>query len=260
MSKNTLKLIPLDRIKDPERPMRTNLTPESVDELVFSIKEVGIIQPLTVCESDGNYEVIAGHRRFLAAEIAGLAQAPCIVVEADDLEREVLKMHENIAREDINPIDWAKHLKYLQDTYKLDVPKLAELTKFSTSWVQQHLQILEYPDEVLEAVDSGKLAFSAARELSQIKNPTTRKVYVNAAVKGGVTPAMAAQWRRAANSTPISSEVQIEEGQPTEITDVPLGNLPNCPVCNLAIEPQDIVTLVIHRGCQPTPDGDQTPS
>ena len=103
--KSKFELIPLDRIKDPERPMRADLTPESVDELVFSIRDVGIIQPLVVSASGDNYEVIAGHRRLLAASVAGLTEAPCIIVDTKGLDREVMKMHENIAREDINPID-----------------------------------------------------------------------------------------------------------------------------------------------------------
>jgi ParB/RepB/Spo0J family partition protein len=256
--KSDLRNIILDRIKDPERPLRSNLTPESVDELVFSIKEVGIIEPLVVCESGDGFEVVAGHRRLLAAEIAGLIEVPCIVVNAKDLDKEVLKMHENIGREDINPIDWATQLTYLKQQYGLTDAKLAEMTGFSDSWVSQHLQILNYPEEILIAIKSGTLSFSAARELAQIKDEGKRKVYTNAAVKGGVTPGMAANWRRGANAQmPSNIEIQSSLNSGTELVPTELP-LPVCPVCNTEILPQDIITLQVHRQCTPNSSSTST--
>jgi len=246
-----LQYISLDRIKDPERPMRTDLTPESVDELVFSIKEVGIIQPLVVCASGDNYEVIAGHRRLLAASIAGLTEAPCIIKSEKGLDREVLKMHENIAREDINPIDWAIHLNFLKDKYKLTNAKLAELTHFSEAWISQHLEIGSYPAEVLDAIKSGSLAFSSARELAQIKDPKTRKIYVDSAITNGVTPATAANWRREANR-PTYAEVHQNDGDASQnVVDLPKIALPICPVCNSEIKPEEQTFLTVHKNCTP---------
>jgi len=248
---NTFKQLPIDKIADPERPLRTNLTPESVDELVFSIKEVGIIQPLTVCTTDTGYEVIAGHRRLMAAEIAGLVEVPCIVVEAGGMDKELLKMHENVAREDINPIDWANHLSYLKQQYNLTIAKLAEVTGFSEAWVSQHLEILNYPEEVLIAIRSGQMSFSSARELAQIKDPAKRKIYVHHAVKGGVTPSMAANWRRQANIGAPAPQVNSEG----EIDNIALvgADIPDpiCPVCNLPVPMAEQKSLIIHFSCQP---------
>ncbi len=243
--------IPLDRIKDPERPLRTDLRPESVDELVFSIKEVGIIQPLVVCKSGESYEVIAGHRRLLAASLAGLTEAPCIVVNSSGLEKEVLKMHENVAREDINPLDWAIQLDYIKSQYKLSNAKIAEKMGFSEAWVSQHLEILIYPPEVLEAIKSGTLSFSAARELAQIKDPVKRKVYVGAGVKSGVTPAQAANWRREANAPVYINKTPVDEtSQQSESGEVAIP-LPICAVCGTEIKYEDLLTLQIHKGCAP---------
>ena len=252
--KRDLKTIPTDRIKDPERPVRSDLTPESVDDLVFSIKEVGIVQPLVVCQSDGGFELIAGHRRLLAAEILQLNEVPCIVVEAKDFDKEVLKMHENIGRADISPIDWANHLDYLKQQYQLSNAKLAELAGFSEGWVSEHLEILNYPAEVLEAIRTGNLAFSAARELAKIKDLTKRKVYVSAAVKGGVTPALARRWKMEANREPIKQEGSEtpENTEANTSTSAPVE--PQCPACGKPIPFEDIVTLQVHSNCQPRPE------
>jgi ParB family chromosome partitioning protein len=245
------QIIPLDRIKDPERPLRTDLRPESVDELVFSIKEVGIIQPLVVCKSGESYEVIAGHRRLLAAGLAGLTEAPCIVVVAKDLEKEVLKMHENIAREDINPMDWAIQLDFIKSQYKLSNAKIAEMMGFSEAWVSQHLEILSYPAEVLEAIKDNQLTFSSARELAQIKDPVKRKVYVGAGVKSGVTPAQAANWRREANAPVYQNDTTPGENLDQSGENKYEIPLPICAVCLEAIKYEDLITLQIHRKCAP---------
>lgn len=251
---NKLQIIPLDRIKDPERPLRSNLTPESVDELVFSIKEVGIIQPLVVCKVGESYEVIAGHRRLMACELAKLTEVPCIVTVSSGLDKEVLKMHENIAREDINPIDWATQLDYLKTQYKVSNVKLAEMLGFSEAWVSQHLDILNYPEEVLVQIKEGKIAFSSARELAQITDPVKRNVYVTAAVKSGVTPAQAANWRREANTSPYQPQPSPEDPGENGLGGEVKSLLPVCAVCNTEIQWPDLLTLQIHRNCSPKPE------
>jgi ParB/RepB/Spo0J family partition protein len=249
--KSKYQLISPDRIKDPERPLRSDLSPESVADLVVSIKAVGIIEPLVVkCKGD-NFEVVAGHRRLVAAEIVGLLQIPCIVLDINDLDGEVLKLHENLARSEINPFDWANHLKFLKEQFKLTNSKIAELLGMSDAWVTQHLEILEYPPELTNAVKQAKLSFTVARELVQIKDVTKRKVYINAAASGGCSPDLAIRWRKEANSQgPRFNQENLEE-EPAPATEfVPVRNL-TCPVCHEEILPEQQVTLVIHGHCQP---------
>lgn len=251
--KQIVKMVQLDRIKDPERPLRTNLTPESVDDLVFSIREVGIIQPLIVCESGDDYELIAGHRRLMAAEILQLIEVPAIIVDVKNLDKEVMKMHENIGRQDINPIDWANQLAYLKSQYGLTSAKLSEMTGFSESWVSEHLEILKYPPEVLVAIRNGTLAFSAARELAKIKDKTKREVYVKAAVRGGVTPTMATRWKMEANREEIRQPEELNTITSQNYQTYPPAIESLCPVCGKQIPFNEIVTLQVHSDCVPKP-------
>ena len=252
--KQIVKMVQLDRIKDPERPLRTNLTPESVDDLVFSIREVGIIQPLILCESGDNYELIAGHRRLMAAEILQLIEVPAIIVDVKDLDKEVMKMHENIGRQDINPIDWAIQLEYLKKQYSLTNAKLSEMTGFSPAWVSEHLEIINYPEEVLIAIREGTLSFSAARELAKIKDKNKREIYVRSAVRGGVTPTLAARWKIEANREPIKQEGELNNPTPQNTGNVPEPTEPVCALCDQPIPFDDIITLQVHSACQPTPE------
>jgi ParB family chromosome partitioning protein len=249
--KTEYKIISLDRIRDPEVPLRSDLSAEAVADLVTSIKQIGIIEPLIVREKDNGFELIAGHRRLVAAEIAGLTEAPCIVREEKDMEAEILKLHENLSRQDINPIDWAKHLTLLKKQYNLTSAKLAELLGMSEGWVEQHLGILSWPKEVFEALETNQIVFSAGRELAFIKDPVKRNVYTTAAVKGGVTPALAAQWRKEANrEAPGSTPINTEETNPEE-EQPPATSLPICPVCGKAIPLEEVTILQVHIKCQP---------
>jgi len=251
--KSKYQLISPDRIKDPERPLRSDLSPESVNDLVTSIKAVGIIEPLVVKAKGDNFEVVAGHRRLVAAEIVGLTQIPCIVLEINDLEGEVLKLHENLARSEINPFDWANHLAYLKQQYKISNGKIADLLGMSEAWVSQHLEILQYPAELTNAVKQAKLSFTVARELVQIKDTNKRKVYINAAATGGCSPDLAVRWRKEANSQKPVFNQETETEEPEQSADfVPMRNL-TCPVCNKEILPEEQTTVITHKFCQPVP-------
>ena len=248
--KSRYQIIPLDRILDPSKPLRSDLSLESVSDLAASIKQVGIIEPLVVAKRGDAFEVIAGHRRLLAATVAGLATAPCMVTEIEELQAEILKVHENLARVDINPIDWAKHLDHLKQQYSLSNANLAQMLGMSEPWVEQHLAILRYSPELLDAVAGNKLAFTAARELAQIKDPKKRQMYTDYAVRGGVTPALAAKWRREAN-IPALPQNPIAEENNVPIPDRSASTDPICPVCAQAIPLSEAVSITIHHFCRP---------
>lgn len=183
-----------DLIDDPEQAMRTDLTPASVESLVLSIKQVGIIEPLVVKPVKGRFEVIAGHRRLFAARIAKVVVIPCLVREATIEQTEMLKIHENLYREDIKPVDEAKHFDHLITKQKMTPQKIAGLISKSQTYVMDRLGILSYPPFLREAMDNGEISFSVAREFSRFGDEKQMRNAVYYAKRSGMTHEMAKKW------------------------------------------------------------------
>ncbi len=245
------KVISLDRIIDPDTPLRSDLSPESVSDLTESIKAVGVLEPLIVKGEGDNYRLIAGQRRLVAAGIVGLTEIPCMVTDAQELKGEMVRAQENLARADINPIDWAHHLATIKKQSGLPNAKLAKSLGVSEAWIAQHLLILEYDALLLEALQNNLMSFSSARELAAIKNPRKREVYINHAIKGGVTPTLAARWRKEANREevpPPTAGPPKAEATPKEPEPAPLTT---CRVCGQTIADGAGVRLTVHEACQP---------
>jgi len=188
------RLISTDLIDDPERPMRTDMTPASVEDLVMSIKQVGIIEPLVVKQVQGRFEVIAGHRRLYACRLGKIPEIPCHVRRANDEQTEMLKIHENLYRADIKPADEAKHFDHLIKKQKLSPTKISQLISKSLSYVTDRLTILEYPDFLREALDNNTISFSVAREFARFDDVKQMRTAVYYARRGGMTMEMARKW------------------------------------------------------------------
>lgn len=193
-AKARFETIAVDLIDDPERPMRTDISPESIADLVASIKQVGIIEPLVVIPRGDRYEIVAGHRRITAAEAAGLHSVPCHVVEGTQEQVEMMKIHENLYRVDVNPYDEAQHYDRLIRDMKLSPMKIARFTNRSEGYVRDRLKILGFDPVLQEALRDGKLNLTVALELSRIPDGSKLREMVGYAVGHGVTGPVAKKW------------------------------------------------------------------
>ena len=192
--KATFEAISLDLIDDPKNPLRTDLTPESVAELVSSIRLWGIIEPLVVKRKGQRFEVIAGHRRLVAAGIVGAVQAPCYIIDVSDEESEFVKIHENMYREEIAPGDQAEHFNGLMKHHKLTPGKIAKLIGKSDDYVLDRLKILSYPEPLREALDSKQIKFAVAKEFYKLGDLPKLSEYLGYAIKGGISADLAKRW------------------------------------------------------------------
>ena len=137
-----------------------------IDELAQSIKKNGLIQPIAVRPGKkGEYEIIAGERRWLAAQKAGLHQVPVVVLNLNDVQSLELAIIENIQREDLNSIEEAKGYNRLMEEFNYDQKKLSDFMGKSRSHISNTLRLLTLPDEVIKLVDNGQLTAGQVRPL-----------------------------------------------------------------------------------------------
>ncbi len=145
----------------------------NLEELTNSIKERGIIQPIVVRKSNediSKYEIIAGERRWLAAQKAGLHNVPVVITEADDLKSLEFAIVENIQRHDLNPLEEAQGYKKLIDEFNYDQEKVSKFIGKSRSYITNSLRLLTLPESVIKLIESLKLSAGHAKILVGLEN------------------------------------------------------------------------------------------
>jgi len=164
-------------IKDIERNKfqpRKNFNKENLEDLTNSIKEQGVIQPILVRPSkntSGKYEIIAGERRWLASQNAGLHEIPVVIIEVDDVKSLEFAIVENVQRQDLNAIEEAKGYQRLVDEFNYNHEKLSQFIGKSRSYIANSLRLLNLPDDILLMVEQGNLTAGHARSLIGLQNP-----------------------------------------------------------------------------------------
>ena len=145
----------------------------SLNELTNSIKERGILQPIIVRKSNDKqtkFEIIAGERRWLAAQKAGLHDVPVVITEADDLKSLEFAIVENVQRHDLNPLEEAQGYKKLIEEFSYDQEKVSKFIGKSRSYISNALRILSLPDEVIKLIENRKLSSGHAKILVGLEN------------------------------------------------------------------------------------------
>ena len=152
---------------------RKHFDKESLVELTNSIKEQGVIQPIVVRPNkllEGKYEIIAGERRWLASQNAGLHEVPVLILHVDDVKSLELAIVENIQRQDLNSIEEARGYRRLIDDFNYNQEKLSQFIGKSRSYIANSLRLLSLPEDVLLMVERGNLSAGHARTLIGLNN------------------------------------------------------------------------------------------
>lgn len=150
---------------------RHHFDPKMLDDLVLSIRQHGVLQPIVVTEDpDGGYELIAGERRTRASKLAGKETIPAIIRSATDQERLELALIENIQRHDLNPVEEARAYRQLMDEFSLTQQQVSEQVGKSRSAVANTLRLLDLPDDILSALEAGDISAGKARALLSLKS------------------------------------------------------------------------------------------
>jgi ParB family transcriptional regulator, chromosome partitioning protein len=198
-------LVPINKIKLPSQQPRRYFDPTKQDEMVASIENHGILEPLIVRLVDGEYELIAGERRLRAAKTIGLTKVPIVLKELDDQSAKQISLVENLQRENLNPLEeteailelialqldfpkdetikWLNHLIGQGVEIPIEVATIFDnLSMTLASYVQHRLPLLKLPKDTKAALAEGKIEYTKAREIGKIRNEAERQIVLAQAI------------------------------------------------------------------------------
>lgn len=244
--------IPLGLIDAPELPSRTAMDEQLLDELTASIRNVGLVNPITVARVDGRHEVIAGHRRTLACKRAGLVAVPCIVYPTKEAALEAIKYAENRHREELNPADeaiWFHEL--LERDCGGDVDQLCEQLGERRSYVEGRLLLFQGDPLVFQALQEGRIKIGVAHKLNECTDERMRRYFLDAAIRGGATVAVVAgwimDWKRDNGAQPPAGGNIVAPSAPAP---VPETDYFRCACCNGTDNVHLMVPVNMHGYCK----------
>jgi len=186
--------LPVDAIHPNPRQPRRRFEADAASGLAESVRRQGVIQPLLVRpRAAGGYELVAGERRWRAAREAGRATVPAVVREADDRETLVLGLIENVAREQLTPVEEARAYAVLIDEFSLSLGEVAERVGRSKPSVSNRIRLLELPDDILGMLDRGQLTEGHARAVLAVPDNEGRRRLAREIVKKGLSVRAAEQ-------------------------------------------------------------------
>ncbi|MDI6642015.1 MAG: ParB/RepB/Spo0J family partition protein [Elusimicrobiota bacterium] len=181
LKEEAILTIPIEKIKPNRYQPRIKFNQEKLTQLAESIKEKGIVQPLIVSESivPDEYELIAGERRYRAAELAGLKSVPCVIRKVSDKERLQISLIENLQREDLNPVEVAKAYKQVLEEFQITQEELSKLIGIDRSVIANTVRLLNLPEDIQELVASGVISSGHARSIVSISDEKQQRELVD---------------------------------------------------------------------------------
>lgn len=208
--------LPISKVEPRSEQPREYFDQEALEALADSIRQYGLIQPITVRKLDsGYYQIIAGERRWRASRLAGLTEVPVRVIEADDRRTAELALVENLQREDLNPIEEAKGYKLLIEEYGLTQEDAARSVGRSRPAVTNAMRLLMLTPPVMEMVEKGKLSAGHARAILSVSEPSKQLAAANEIIKKNYSvrkaEQLAARIAREPRQTPEESgEISVD--------------------------------------------------
>ncbi len=216
--------VALDRIRPCPFQPRKDFSPEALRELADSIKEQGIVQPLIVRERDGHLELIAGERRWRAAQLLGLAEVPVILRQADDRAVLELALIENLQRENLNPIEEAQGYAQLVEQFQLKQEEVAAKVGKSRAVVANALRLLKLPATIQASIRDGRLSVGHAKVILGLASEKHQLLAAGRILKEGLnvrqTEALVARLQARETGTGAKSSPLIPPTRDTHVASL----------------------------------------
>lgn len=248
MSSNIRK-IALDELDDPKIAIRSNLDDPDLDELMISMKDLGLLEPIVVRPVANRYEVIAGHRRSRAARLLNWGFIEAKIIEANEEEVFAMRLAENLQRKDNNPVDEACFVGEIILKYKKTPEQMATLLRRSDKWISERLEVFDFPEYMKDHLRLQKYPLGAALWINRLKSDNTKRYYAMWANINGCTIAQAHRWfenlKKSDFILPDSGEIEVgtDEGDTIKRTII------KCSRCGKDLFLDEAETAFIHKIC-----------
>ena len=242
-----LRTIPISQIDEPPIPMRASMDDAKLQELANSIADVGLQQPITVVERDGRFEIVTGHRRYIAHCMLNRHEILCIVRQPGEVQQIAAMIAENFCREDVNAADEAIWMAELTELHHFTEDDLIKATRRSADYIGDRFRLLRGDPEVFKAVQDGSITHTAARELNKCKNAEMRNYFLDAAIRGGTPSRIVRRWIDdyvLQSTVPQTENPIVLEVQPVEPMQV---HVSACELCGGSKDPWNLVNVTIHK-------------
>ncbi len=248
ISKQVFLIVKTEDIIGPGVPIRKGMDQEKFDELCESVRTLGLIEPIVIVKKGKKFEIVAGHRRYLACKDNNMKTINCVLIGTKDADIEAVKYAENMVREDVHPIDEAVFMQAIMDKDKIDEYQLADRLGKGKSYVFERLQILKYPDILKAAFLADQVNYSKCRELYKLKDMEGLETYLTHAIESGASCGVIKQWVTDYNTVHREQSVERVEDYNRLGAQEPKQQTVVCECCKAEYSLND---TRIARVCQP---------
>jgi len=245
-SKQTIKDLELKVIDEPKGILRMDIDPGTIEELAQSISEIGLLQPILVAVDGERFELVFGHRRYLASKKLGLSSIKSIIRIMTQEEIGIARATENISRADLTPLEEATTYLNLIEEYGLTLEQTAQKMGKSAGTIKRRMDLLKMPPQLQKAVHSKSISISVAEELWTIADQADLNYYLSFAVDGGCTKEVARTWAKEWKDKKRRAENPGVEGVQTF---APTEPRPVYVACDLCTGPMEIGQETVLRLC-----------
>lgn len=243
----TLRVIDIKLIDEPKGIVRMDIDREGIEELAESISEIGLLQPILVCANEERYEVVFGHRRLLACRFLALSEIRCILRVMSQSEIGIARATENIARDDLTPVEEAATYQNLIDGYGMKIEEVAKKMGKTPGTIKRRMDILRMPAILQKAVHGKKISMTVAEELWAIRDETSLDYYLGFAIENGCTREVARMWTQDWKDSVRRSESPDAQGGGDPLS--PLEPRPTYVPCDLCHEAVQLGKDRVLRAC-----------
>lgn len=226
-----IEQIEVVHIRMGENEQRIDYENEGIEDLARSIQRLGMLNPIMVRDKGDYYEIIAGHRRYLAARTLNLTQVPAIIKDSEFHQDKEVTFAENYYRKDLSPVELAGAIKDMYVSGKSRIDEIARCFNKSEDWVKRQIAICDWPEDILGALHNGKINISAGNNLAFVTDRDYRVFLLRNAIEQGATARTTAAWLQAWQAMQPAEQAIEAEPVPGKAAQQPIAPQAPCLFC-----------------------------